>query len=149
MNIDLLGSLVSLLTFFGISAIIALSLNIEYGVAGIPNFGQALFVSLGAYTAGVTYTRLMPLLAGREALEPCGATNMAAALALNSSERVLTLDFRACIACPLAFPGILVHGCHPRESGDPDGSIRRRPLDPRFRGDDSRLTSSLPSIRGR
>ena len=82
MNIDLLGSLVSLLTFFGISAIIALSLNIEYGVAGIPNFGQALFVSLGAYTAGVTYTRLMPLLAGREALEPCGVTNMAAALAL-------------------------------------------------------------------
>jgi branched-chain amino acid transport system permease protein len=82
MNIDIAGSLVSLLTFFGISAIIALSLNIEYGVGGIPNFGKALFVSIGAYTAGVTYTRLMPLLAGRAALEPCGATNMAAALAL-------------------------------------------------------------------
>jgi branched-chain amino acid transport system permease protein len=84
MNIDLFGSLISLLTFFGISAIIALSLNIEYGVGGIPNFGKALFVSIGAYTAGVTYTRLLPLLAGREALEPCGATNMAAALALRT-----------------------------------------------------------------
>ncbi len=82
MNIDLVASSISLLTFFGISAIIALSLNIEYGVAGIPNFGQALFVSLGAYTAGVTYTRLMPLLAGRTPLEPCASGNMAAALAL-------------------------------------------------------------------
>ena len=82
MNIDLVASLVSLLTFFGIAAIIALSLNLEYGLGGIPNFGQALFVSIGAYTAGVTYTRLMPLLAGREALDPCGATNMAPALAL-------------------------------------------------------------------
>jgi branched-chain amino acid transport system permease protein len=84
MNIDLFGSLISLLTIFGISAIIALSLNIEYGVGGIPNFGKALFVSIGAYTAGVTYTRLMPLLAGREALEPCGAANMAGALALRT-----------------------------------------------------------------
>lgn len=84
MNIDFVSSTIALLTFFGISAIIALSLNIEYGVAGIPNFGQALFVSIGAYTAGVTYTRLLPLLAGRAVLEPCGATNMAPALALRT-----------------------------------------------------------------
>jgi branched-chain amino acid transport system permease protein len=84
MNIDVTASLVSLLTTFAIAAIIALSLNIEYGVGGIPNFGKALFVSIGAYAAGVTYTRLLPLLAGREALDPCGATNMAAALALRT-----------------------------------------------------------------
>jgi branched-chain amino acid transport system permease protein len=84
MNIDVTASVVSLLTTFAIAAIIALSLNIEYGVGGIPNFGKALFVSIGAYTAGVTYTRLMPLLGGREALDPCGATNMAAALALRT-----------------------------------------------------------------
>ena len=82
MNINLVSTGIALLTFFGIAAIMALSLNIEYGVAGIPNFGQALFVAIGAYSAGVTYTRLMPLLAGRAALEPCGATNMAPALAL-------------------------------------------------------------------
>lgn len=73
-NIDLLATAIALLTFFGISALMALSLNLEYGIAGIPNFGQALFVSLGAYTAGWTYTRLLPLLAGNAAIPPCGST---------------------------------------------------------------------------
>ncbi|CAN5591061.1 branched-chain amino acid ABC transporter permease [soil metagenome] len=73
-NIDLLATAIALLTFFGISALMALSLNLEYGVAGVPNFGQALFVSIGAYTAGWTYTRLLPLLAGKAMIPPCGAT---------------------------------------------------------------------------
>ncbi|MBK8049717.1 MAG: branched-chain amino acid ABC transporter permease [Anaerolineales bacterium] len=84
MNIDIAATTVSLLTLFGIYAIVALSLNLQYGLGGIPNFGIALFVSIGAYTAGVTYTRLMPLLAGKDALNPCGATNMAQALALRT-----------------------------------------------------------------
>lgn len=84
MSIDPVATTVTLLTFFGIAAMIALSLNIEYGVAGIPNFGQALFVAVGAYTAGVTYTRLLPLLAGREAVDPCSAGSMAQALALRT-----------------------------------------------------------------
>jgi branched-chain amino acid transport system permease protein len=83
MNIDLLATAIALTTFFGISALIALSLNLEYGVAGIPNFGQALFVSIGAYTAGITYTRLLPRLAGQEVIYPCGKT-MADALQLRS-----------------------------------------------------------------
>ncbi|HRW04216.1 MAG TPA: branched-chain amino acid ABC transporter permease [Caldilineaceae bacterium] len=73
MQFNLLATVVALLTFFGISAIMALSLNLQYGLAGIPNYGLALFVSLGAYTAGMTYTRVLPLLAGREAIYPCGA----------------------------------------------------------------------------
>src|SRR5512146_883548 len=81
MNIDLLATAIALLTFFGISAIMALSLNLEYGLAGIPNFGPALFVSLGAYTTGITYTRLLPLLAGQPYLDPCGE-NLAKALDL-------------------------------------------------------------------
>ena len=87
MHIDWVATTIALLTFFGIAAIIALSLNLEYGLAGIPNFGQALFVAIGAFTAGVTCTRLMPLLARRAALDPCGATNMAPALALRSQIR--------------------------------------------------------------
>ncbi|NDJ61801.1 MAG: branched-chain amino acid ABC transporter permease [Chloroflexi bacterium] len=83
MSIDLLATGIALLTFFGISALMALSLNLEYGVAGIPNFGKALFVSIGAYTAGVTYTRLLPLLAGQEVIDPCGRT-LADALQLRS-----------------------------------------------------------------
>lgn len=74
MAIDFFGTAVALATFFGISALMALSLNLEYGLAGIPNFGKAFFVSIGAYTVGVTYTRLLPLLAGQEALNPCGAS---------------------------------------------------------------------------
>lgn len=83
MNISLLATAISLLTFFGIAAVMALSLNLEYGLAGIPNFGQAMFVSLGAYTAGVVYTRLLPLLAGHQVIDPCGS-ELGAALQLRS-----------------------------------------------------------------
>lgn len=83
MNIDLLSTAIALTTFFGISGLMALSLNLEYGVAGIPNFGKALFVSIGAYTAGLTYTRLLPRLAGQEAIYPCGNT-LAEALQLRT-----------------------------------------------------------------
>jgi branched-chain amino acid transport system permease protein len=83
MNIDLTATLIALLTYFGIAALMAISLNLEYGVAGIPNFGQAFFVSIGAYTAAITYTRLLPLLAGQSFINPCGAT-LAQALQLRS-----------------------------------------------------------------
>lgn len=74
MNIDLIATSIALLTFFGISALMAISLNLEYGVAGVPNFGQVLFVSIGAYTAGLTYTHLLPLLAGQAFINPCDTT---------------------------------------------------------------------------
>jgi branched-chain amino acid transport system permease protein len=74
MQLDLIATAIALLTFFSISGLMALSLNLEYGLAGIPNFGKALFVSIGAYTAGWTYTRLLPLLNGADALDPCGLT---------------------------------------------------------------------------
>ncbi len=82
-NLDLGATAIAILTLFGIYSLMAISLNLEYGVAGVPNFGQALFISIGAYTAGVTYTRLLPLLAGVEAIHPCGPT-MGAALQLRS-----------------------------------------------------------------
>ena len=82
-NIDIGATAVAILTLFGIYALMAISLNLEYGVAGVPNFGQALFVSIGAYVAGITYTRLLPLLAGTESIHPCGPT-MGQALQLRS-----------------------------------------------------------------
>lgn len=72
MNIDIIATFIAVMTFFGIYALMAISLNLEYGVAGVPNFGQALFVSIGAYVTGVTYTRLLPLLAGEHFINPCG-----------------------------------------------------------------------------
>ena len=74
MNIDFVATAIALLTFFGISALMALSLNLEYGVAGIPNFGKALFISIGGYTAALSYTYLLPLLAAHAPIYPCGAT---------------------------------------------------------------------------
>ena len=78
MNIDFAATAIALTTFFGISALMALSLNLTYGLAGIPNFGQALFVSLGAYTAALTYTYLLPRLGAHTPIYPCGQTLNAA-----------------------------------------------------------------------
>lgn len=83
MNIDITATAIALLTLFGIYSLMAISLNLEYGVAGVPNFGQALFVSIGAYVTGVTYTRLLPLIAGAEPIHPCGS-GLGAALQLRS-----------------------------------------------------------------
>lgn len=82
MSIDFGATAIALLTFFGISAIMALSLNLEYGVAGIPNFGKAMFVSIGAYTLGVTYTRLLLWLVTQPFIDPCDATTLPQALEL-------------------------------------------------------------------
>ena len=82
-NIDIGATAIAVLTLFGIYSLMAISLNLEYGVAGVPNFGKALFVSIGAYTAGITYTRLLPLLSGFEVIHPCGPT-MGGALQLRS-----------------------------------------------------------------
>ena len=82
-NIDIVATAISILTLFGIYSLMAISLNLEYGVAGVPNFGQALFVSIGAYTTGITYTRVLPLLAGLDSVHPCGPT-MGQALQLRS-----------------------------------------------------------------
>ena len=82
-NIDIGATAIAILTLFGIYSLMAISLNLEYGVAGVPNFGQALFVSIGAYTAGITYTRLLPLLANMQGIHPCGPT-MGQALQLRS-----------------------------------------------------------------
>ena len=82
-NIDIGATAVAILTLFGIYSLMAISLNLEYGVAGVPNFGQALFISIGAYVGGLTYTRLLPLLAGEQVIHPCRQT-MGAALQLRS-----------------------------------------------------------------
>ena len=112
-NIDIGATAISILTLFGIYSLMSISLNLEYGVAGLPNFGKALFISIGAYTAGITYTRLLPLLAGAEAIHPCGPT-MGGALQLRSEimasqpiagfiNFALTLVFAAVIAGAVGF----------------------------------------------
>jgi branched-chain amino acid transport system permease protein len=52
MVFDFYGAGLSVATFFGIYALLSLSLNFQYGVSGLPNFGQVLFYGMGAYAAG-------------------------------------------------------------------------------------------------
>ncbi|MEM1776211.1 MAG: branched-chain amino acid ABC transporter permease, partial [Nitrososphaerota archaeon] len=48
--------------FFSIYVILSLSLNLEYGFTGIPNFGKVFFFSLGAYVTGTFVPRVMHFL---------------------------------------------------------------------------------------
>lgn len=45
--------LISILTFVVLSALLALALNVQWGQAGMINFGLAGFFSIGAYTAAI------------------------------------------------------------------------------------------------
>jgi branched-chain amino acid transport system permease protein len=50
--------------WFGIYAIVALSLNIEYGYGGIPNFGRALAVLIGGIAVGGIVNRILMSIFG-------------------------------------------------------------------------------------
>lgn len=45
--------------WFGLYAIVALSINIEYGYGGIPNFGRAMAALMGGVTAGGIVNRIL------------------------------------------------------------------------------------------
>lgn len=56
--------LLNVLLWFSIYLIVALSLNVEYGYAGIPNFGRAMAVLIGATTVGYAVNRILMLILG-------------------------------------------------------------------------------------
>ena len=45
--------LISIATFVGLFMILALALNLQWGLTGMVNFGIAGFYGLGAYTSGL------------------------------------------------------------------------------------------------
>lgn len=45
--------------FLAIYLIVALSLNLEYGYGGVPNFGKVVAVAAGAFTVGFLPGRLV------------------------------------------------------------------------------------------
>jgi branched-chain amino acid transport system permease protein len=49
---------------YGIYAILGISLNLEYGYGGQPNFGQVLFFGLGAVVGATVAADLIPIFAG-------------------------------------------------------------------------------------
>ncbi len=58
--------IIDLLALFAVYAIINLSLNMEFGYGGIPNFGKVLAVAAGAFVAASIPGRLLADLAGVE-----------------------------------------------------------------------------------
>lgn len=51
------GYLISILTFVALAALLGLALNIQWGQAGMVNFGLAGFFGVGAYTAAILSVR--------------------------------------------------------------------------------------------
>ena len=56
--------LIDLLALYGIYLIVSLSLNLEFGFAGIPNFGKVFSVAIGAFVAGFVPGRLAAWVMG-------------------------------------------------------------------------------------
>ncbi len=54
--------ILNILLWFGLYAIVALSLNLEYGYGGVPNFGRALAVLMGGFAVGGIMNRILMLL---------------------------------------------------------------------------------------
>ncbi len=57
-------TLITVLFWFGLYAIVAISLNVEYGYAGIPNFGRDLAVMIGAVAVGGIVVRMLMMIFG-------------------------------------------------------------------------------------
>lgn len=63
--IELLGIFLrDLIIFFAIYLIVSLSLNLEYGYGGVPNFGKVLAVAGGAFTVAFFPGRIVAWLSG-------------------------------------------------------------------------------------
>lgn len=57
---DPLVYVLDMIVFIGIFSIVALSLNLEYGFAGLGNFGKVAFFSAGAYTYAILVKAGLP-----------------------------------------------------------------------------------------
>ncbi len=59
---------------FGIYALLALSLNLEYGYCGVPNFGKVFFVGLGGFMTGSLMAHTLSWISLRS-LDICSANS--------------------------------------------------------------------------
>ncbi|TLX98090.1 MAG: branched-chain amino acid ABC transporter permease [Thaumarchaeota archaeon] len=92
MAFDVIGLLISVATVYGIFALLSLSLNLEYGYGGQPNFGQVLFYGIGAFSAGLVSATLLPLLAGRAVGDVCSTGALVAREAISASDPLLAVS---------------------------------------------------------
>ncbi|OYT31102.1 MAG: branched-chain amino acid ABC transporter permease [Thermofilum sp. ex4484_79] len=59
---EIIRFVIDFLSFYTIYLMLSISLNLEYGYAGISNFGKVMFFAGGAFTVGALATRLTILL---------------------------------------------------------------------------------------
>lgn len=65
--------IVNSLVLIAIYGILTLSLNIQFGTAGLLNFGQALFFAVGAYAVAIAHFHNMPIWVGLVSAPIAGA----------------------------------------------------------------------------
>jgi branched-chain amino acid transport system permease protein len=63
-GIDIIRFLIDLMTAYALYLVVSLSLNLEAGFAGVPNFGKVMFVAAGAAVAGSVSGRIAALILG-------------------------------------------------------------------------------------
>ncbi len=90
--VDFVNLISSFASFYGIYAILSISLNLEYGYAGQPNFGQVLFYGLGAFVAAIVAANLLPLFAGISIGNICGVPAYLARYSVGSSDPGITIS---------------------------------------------------------
>ena len=97
--------LLTILIWFGLYMVVCLSLNIEYGYAGIPNFGRAFAVLVGAFAIGGLTNRLLMLIFGISGGIIEGSASVKSAMneiiARNPAVAILFLLGTLCIAAIL------------------------------------------------
>ena len=61
-GVDIIRFTIDLMTAYALYLVVSLSLNLEAGFAGVPNFGKVMFVAAGAAVAGSVSGRLAALI---------------------------------------------------------------------------------------
>lgn len=130
--------LVAILTIAGIYAIMALGLNIQFGMTGLMNFGVVGFYGLGAYASAlVTESLGLPFLAGLVVAMIVGAL---AGIAVASLSVRLSGDFLAIVTLGFAESVRLVLNNEDWLTRGPRGfSIETRPVPDGFGRDEASL----------
>ena len=91
MPFDLLGAVLSTATFFGIYALLSLSLNFQYGITGLPNFGLVLFYGIGAFASGVISATALTWVATGRASPYCNVLAGGPRMGLAASDPALAI----------------------------------------------------------
>jgi len=91
LTVNITSLIVTFASFLGIYTILSISLNLEYGYGGQPNFGKVAFFAMGAFVAGVMASRVLPLLAGVPITDPLGPEGVEVRTTISSTRPIETM----------------------------------------------------------